>query len=270
MSAEPASKTRVGAFSRTGDYWTVGLGTSRFSLKNIKGLGYIQRLLQHPSREFHALDLLSGASAGSVRSDTLVGPEETLPVGITIRRGLSGDAGEMLDTQAKREYQHRLHELNEMLEDQRERGNHERADQIEGQIEFLTRTIVRARGIGGRQRRTGSNAERARLSVTSAIKTAFEKISEQDKELWNFLDRSIRTGSFCCYVPDPELPVTWQFSLTEDPLKSTELEAPVLQRSESASHRHLLDAQPSSGGNLKARRLIEFLSRYAAVEEGWS
>ena len=207
-----SSPVRVGLFSLSGEYWTIGLDASRFILKNIKGLGYLQRLLQHPDREFHALDLLSGAGAGSARSDTLVGPEETLPVGITIRRGLSGDAGETLDAQAKREYQRRLHELNESLEDQRERGNHERADQIEGEVEFLTRTIERASGLGGRQRRTGSNAERARLSVTSAIKTAFEKISEQDKELWNFLDRSIRTGSFCRYVPDPESPITWQFS----------------------------------------------------------
>ena len=148
MSAEPASKTRVGAFSRTGDYWTVGLGTSRFPIKDIKGLGYIHRLLQHPGQEFHALDLLSSAGAGTITADTVVGPEEALPVGLAIRRGLSGDAGEMLDAQAKREYQRRLHELNELLEDQRERGNHERADQIESEIEFLTRTIVRARGIG--------------------------------------------------------------------------------------------------------------------------
>ena len=142
----------------------------------------------------------------------MVGPEEALPVGITIRRGLSGDAGEMLDAQGKLDYQRRLHELTQSLEDQRERGNHERVDQIESEIEFLTHAIVRARGIGGRQRRTGSNAERARLSVTSAIKTALEKISDQDRELGTFLDRFIRTGSFCRYVPPPETPVIWEFS----------------------------------------------------------
>jgi hypothetical protein len=207
-----SSAPRVGLFSLSGEYWTIGLDASWFPLRSIKGLGYIQRLLQHQGREFHALDLLSSAGAGSVRLDTLVGPEETFPVGITIRRTLSGDAGEMLDNEAKHEYQHRLHKLNEMLEDERGRGNHERADQLEGVIEFLTRTIVHAKGIGGCQRRTGSDAQRARLSVSSAIKTAFEKISEQDKELRNFLDRSMRTGSFRSYVPDPESPVTWQFS----------------------------------------------------------
>src|SRR5262249_38551809 len=79
-------------------------------------------------------------------------------------------------------------------------------------IEFYNRELVRGVGIGGRDRRTGSNAERARLSVTRAIKTAFEKISEQDTELGNFLDQSIRTGSFCCYVPDAKSTVIWEFS----------------------------------------------------------
>jgi hypothetical protein len=118
----------------------------------------------------------------------------------------------MLDAPAKREYQRRLHELNESLEDQRERGNHERADQIENEIDFLNREIERAVGIGRRDRRAGSNAERARLNVTRAIKTALEKISDQDGELGNFLDRFIRTGSFCCYVPNPESSVIWEFS----------------------------------------------------------
>ena len=207
-----SSGTRFGVFSRSGEYWTIGLGTSRFPIKDIKGLGYIQRLLQHPGKEFHALDLLLSAGHGTLTADTMVGPEEALPVGITIRRGLSGDAGEMFDAQAKREYQRRRHELHELLADQRERGNHQRADQIESEIEFYNRELVRGVGIGGRDRRTGSNAERARLSVTSAIKTALEKISEQDKELGNLLDRSIRTGSFCRYVPRPDSTGSWEFS----------------------------------------------------------
>jgi len=138
-----------------------------------------------------------------------------LPVGITVRRGLSGDAGELLDAQAKREYQRRLDELNELLEDQRERGNLERAEQIESEITILKREIGRALGIGGRDRRAGSNAERARLSVTSAIKTAFEKISDYDRSLGEWLDGRIHTGVFCRYVEDVSVSTVWQFSVDE-------------------------------------------------------
>ena len=108
-----SSRGQVGVFYRTGDYWTIGLGDTRLPIKDIKGLGYIQRLLLHPNREFHALDLLGTASGGAPAADTIVGPEEALPVGITIRRGLTGDAGEMLDEQAKRDYTRCLKELNE-------------------------------------------------------------------------------------------------------------------------------------------------------------
>jgi predicted ATPase len=227
VAAEPASghKTEArsrqssaaqsGVFSQSGDYWTIGLETSRFLIKDIKGLHYLQRLLQHPGKEFHALDLLKSAGPGTITADTVVGREEALPVGITFRPGLSGDAGEMLDAQAKREYRRRLRQLNELLEDQRERGNHEHADQIESEIEFLSREIERAVGIGGRDRRMGSNAERARLSVTAAIKTALEKISQYDPTLSEWLDGHIRTGLFCRYAEDISVSTAWQFSADE-------------------------------------------------------
>jgi hypothetical protein len=49
---------KIGVFSVHDDYWTLGYGGITFPLKDIKGLSYIRRLLQHPSAEFHSLDLL--------------------------------------------------------------------------------------------------------------------------------------------------------------------------------------------------------------------
>jgi len=209
--ATPSPGAQVGIFSRRGDYWTVGLGDIRFPIKDIKGLGYIQRLLLHPNKEFHALDLLSTAGGGAPAPDTVIGAEEALPVGIAIRRGLSGDSGEMLDEQAKREYGRRLDDLKELLEDQRERGNYERVDQIEREIEDLSHEIGRAVGLSGRDRRSGSNAERARLSVRGAIKAAIQQVSAQDKSLGLLLQRCVKTGTFCSYSPG-DASVDWQFS----------------------------------------------------------
>ena len=48
-SAPPA---QMGIFARSGDIWTVSSSGKTFSLKDAKGLGYIQRLLQHPGEEF--------------------------------------------------------------------------------------------------------------------------------------------------------------------------------------------------------------------------
>ncbi len=224
------SPVQTGVFAVKGDYWTLGLGGVTFPIKDIKGLSYIQRLLQHPGDEFHALDLLSFASVDPDLPKTIVDHEDANPVGITIRPGLTGDAGEMLDAQAKREYKRRLHELSETLEDQRERGNHQRADQLQTEIDFLEHEIERSIGRGGRDRRTGSNAERARLNVTRAIKAALEKIAEQQAALGELLDRSIRTGSFCSYVSVPDNHVVWQFS-TDGGAAEREVPAVEPQRS---------------------------------------
>jgi predicted ATPase len=197
---------------RSGEYWTIGYEGTTFSLKDIKGLSYIQRLLQHPGEEFHALDLLSGAGASI---------------------GRAGDAGEMLDAQAKQDYKRRLIELREELEERRERGDHEGGAKVESEIDFLINEMTRAVGLGGRDRRAGSAAERARLSVTRAIKAAVQKISEHHSSLGEVLGRSVRTGLFCCYVPDPGVPIIWQFLLEGvQPSVEAEATAPLLQRNE--------------------------------------
>jgi hypothetical protein len=105
----------------------------------------------------------------------------------------------MLDARAKESYRKRLYELREAVEDQRERGDLERAARTESEIDFLAREISCAVGLGGRDRRAGSLSERARLSVTRAVKTSLEKISQNEAALADLLRRTIKTGTFCSY-----------------------------------------------------------------------
>jgi len=44
-------------FRREGQYWTVAYDGSVVRLKDAKGLRHLARLLAHPAREFHRLDL---------------------------------------------------------------------------------------------------------------------------------------------------------------------------------------------------------------------
>jgi hypothetical protein len=204
--ASPCLQAAV--FARRGEYWTVGIGGETNLLKDVKGLSYIQRLLQHPGQEFHALDLsnqpaTAGPESGSASS---LASEHSLTIG-----GL-GDAGEMLDVLARQNYRRRIAELRKELEELRERGDNGRAAKVESEVDYLAREIARAVGLGGRARRAGSAAERARIRVTSAIKGAMQKISERDASLGDFLSRTVRTGSFCSYVPDSPNPVAWGFS----------------------------------------------------------
>ena len=244
--AESAGKlaAETGTFAVRGEYWTLGYGATTFPLKDVKGLSYIQRLLQHPGEEFHSLDLLSGP--GSIK----------LP---------DSDSGEMLDAQAKQEYQRQLRELNEVLEDQRERGNHQRAEQITSEIDFLEREIARAVGLGGRDRRAGSASERARLNVTRAIKAAMQKISEQQPSMGELLDRSIKTGTFCSYAPDSQNQVTWQFAVA-GPEASGEPEttAPFLFRRGAAFVRDFADRTTFVGREAERVTLRRFVERAAS------
>ena len=224
---KPAGTIR-GVLARTGEYWTVRYGDVGFSLKDVKGLSYIQRLLQHPGEEFHALDLIDqpgpGSAAESTRAD-----EATLLSETSVSIGGLGDAGEMLDSRAKQDYKRRLLELSEKLTDLRERGDSDRAAEVESEIDFLAREMKRAVGLGGRDRRAGAAAERARINVTRAIKGALQKIAERNADLEKLLDSAIRTGLFCSYIADPRLSVSWQFSLEgRNPSVDVESTAPLL------------------------------------------
>lgn len=87
------------------------------------------------------------------------------------------DAGVLLDAQAKTAYRRRLTEVDEDIEEAETLGDGERAAQAQGERDFLVRELARAVGLGGRDRRAGSTSERARASVTRAVRQAITRIS---------------------------------------------------------------------------------------------
>jgi len=116
----------------------------------------------------------------------------------------------MLDARAKDAYRRRLAEIEEDIEEARALADSEREAQAETERDFLVRELSRAVGLGGRDRRAGSASERARASVTRAVRSAMVRIREQIPSLGEHLDRSVRTGVYCAYVPDPRVPVEWK------------------------------------------------------------
>ena len=121
----------------------------------------------------------------------------------------SGDAGEMLDGRAKDAYRRRLAEIEDDIEEARALEDAEREMQADAERDFLVRELSRAVGLRGRDRRAASTSERARVSVTRAIRQAITRLGEHHLELGEHLDRTIRTGTYCAYVPDPGASTTW-------------------------------------------------------------
>src|SRR3984957_15165278 len=150
-SVPPAQQ---GGFQKEGEYWAVGYDGKAFRLKDTRGLGYLAHLLRHPGAEFHVLDLV-GAIASEGEEDDAGHSVESLPrnaedlekAGIHITR--LGDAGEMLDEQAKIAYRRRLCALREELKAGKALGNVERAELAEQEIHELTRELSRPVGLGG-------------------------------------------------------------------------------------------------------------------------
>jgi predicted ATPase len=201
------STVQAGIFASAGEYWTIGYGGVTCTLRNSLGLSYVQRLLQSPGEEFHAQDLLTG---GTLSVGDAERPDKNALRDLTPSR--LNDLGPMIDAQAKQEYKRKLVELGEELADLRERGEYERAEKVESEIEAFQRELARALGLGGRDRRAGSVAERARINVTRAIRSAIQRVSEYHAALGKILNESVRTGSFCRYAPNPKVPINWRFT----------------------------------------------------------
>ena len=113
----------------------------------------------------------------------------------------------MIDERAKTAYRRRLAELRRELEESEAWADLERAARIRAEIDVLTAELARAVGLGGRVRRAGSPAERARVNVTRAIKAAISHIGQQSPALCRHLEHRVCTGTFCVYLPDPGDPI---------------------------------------------------------------
>jgi tetratricopeptide (TPR) repeat protein len=192
-------------FRREGEYWSIALGGEAFRLKDSRGLHYLADLLRNPGREFHVLELaqvehghatVQGAST-TTRSDDLTA-------------GGLGDTGPLLDEQAKSSYRARLRDLQEDLNEATDWADDVRSSRIRQEMDFLASELAAAAGLGGRDRKMGSPAERARLNITRAIRSALSRIREHGSIVADHLDTTIHTGTFCSYTPDPRAPVVWR------------------------------------------------------------
>lgn len=191
-------------FRKEGEFWTIVYDNTVIRLRHSKGLAYIAFLMAHPGREFHVTDLAPFAERRITAGKHATGnsTEEVEPK--------SSNSGPALDLTAKSAYRKRLHELRDELEETKSFNDLGRTSKIEREMEFLSRELSRAVGLGGRDRRPGSETERSRLRVTNAIRFALKKVMKQYPALGRYLANSIQTGNFCLFKPDSRFPGFWQ------------------------------------------------------------
>jgi tetratricopeptide (TPR) repeat protein len=191
-------------FRREGEYWSIAFAGQEFRLKDVKGLHYLAHLLRHPGREFHVLDLVAAGQAAGAS-----GPRMSAARADDLHQASLSGTGPILDQQAKTAYRARLRDLEEELAEATTWADPVRAAKAREEMQFLADQLSAAVGLGGRDRTTAAPAERARVSITKAVKIALARIRAHSPALAGHLDATIHTGTFCCYTPDPRTPITW-------------------------------------------------------------
>ena len=171
---------------REGDVWAIQLDGRTARVRDSKGMQHLAVLLARPGIEVHSLEL-----AGA-------------PASVT-----STDSAPLLDDRARAAYRQRLADLASDLDEADEFNDRERSARIQAEIDALVDQLTSAAGLGGRDRGTVTDAERARVAVRRAMKAALDRIAQAHPALGAHLTATVRTGIFCSYVPDPASPVQW-------------------------------------------------------------
>ena len=187
---DPSAAARTGALVREGDVWALTYEGRTARLRHSKGMADLACLVSTPGREFHVLDLTG-----------------------TSRALATSDSGPRLDDHARAEYKRRLLELEHEIDDADAAADTGRSERLGAERDALLAELSGAYGIGGRARRAGDPAERARSAVTQRIRDALTRIEAEHPPLGSHLRRSVRTGLFCVYEPDG--PVTWEIRASQ-------------------------------------------------------
>jgi hypothetical protein len=191
-------------FIRKHDYWIIQYQGLTAFLKSSRGLYYLAVMLRNPGREFHVTELV-------VRAMDVLSLAAVAANG-HFKRELYA-AIPVLDAKAKAELKSRLNDLRQELNETERFNDFHRQTQVQDELQIITEYLACAVGVGGRDRKTSSDAERARSAVTKCVKKAIQKIGEAIPSLGRHLAVRIKTGYFCSYNPHPDRPVAWKFCL---------------------------------------------------------
>jgi len=186
MKTTQASSTQRAVLQPSDGIWRIEFSGADVHVPDLKGLWHLRELVARPHQPIPALSLIGAA------------------IGIPLP---TADTGPVLDQQALIQYRRRLADLDDELDAAALRGNTARQAKVNAERDALIAELKRATGLGGRPRRSGSPAEKARLNVTRTIRHAINELASRAPDLAAHLDQSVVTGVSCCY--EPAVDIAW-------------------------------------------------------------
>jgi hypothetical protein len=185
-----------------GEYWTLAWRDVNVRLRDARGLRLIALLLASPGRDFHAVELAAWPGPPPPVNDVLGAVHDA-----GLRTGALAGDDTAPDAEAIRQYRARLLELQEDADEAERFNDPFRAAQARDEIARIAEVVTASART--RCRQSTAHVERARLSVTKAIRYALRKIERADPSLGDLLASTVKTGTACRYQPDPRSPVRW-------------------------------------------------------------
>ena len=176
---------RTARMVRRGATWSIASGSEETSVKDAKGVHYLAHLVLRPGVEVLAVDIATGGKS-------------LLSLGL-----------DLVDTTAVVSYRRRIAELREDLADSESDADHARAQIIREELDAIVAELATSLGLYGRARQGGSPTEKARQSVTKALRSAVRQLDDGAPRLAAHLEVSLRTGTYCSYRPEPAAQLTW-------------------------------------------------------------
>jgi len=179
-SAATACESDTLVVSCEGEVWQIVKGSVRVRVRDSRGIRLLAKLVERAGEELHVLALASD-EAGTTLAEL---------------------SFEVLDVGARKAYRKRLSDLDAAIGEAERNMDATSGARLQREREALARELASATGLGGRSRNFSSATERARVNVQRRVRDAIERITEANETLGRFFETSVRTGTYCSFVPD--------------------------------------------------------------------
>ncbi|MBF6482577.1 AAA family ATPase [Nocardia otitidiscaviarum] len=189
LRAHTAIEPATNVFRLADGVWTLRFAGKTAHLPDIKGLRDLHTLIANPGHDISSMELLTGTGTAAATASAA--------------RRLGADT--VLDERAKAEFRRRLERLDDEIDRATARSDDDRAAELDTERAALLDELRRAAGLGGRTRRLGDDAERARKTVSARIRDALRRLDHAHPELAEHLRACVSLGLVCRYQPQREI-----------------------------------------------------------------
>jgi hypothetical protein len=201
---EKATEPSAYSFVRDAATWSIKFEGETCRLPHMLGLAYLSVLLQNPGTPMRGLELQSatgglpfvGRSLAKLASDSLANDSESEDAENKLLSSQNDFSRvDVVDDEARRQVEARLLEIEKDLAYKGEIQDIQGVDALQKEYSTLESYLGSSRNIHRRPRVFANETEKARTSITNALKRACNSIRVQAPKTASYLESNIKTGS---------------------------------------------------------------------------